>query len=206
MATEPAGHAPPLRFERAHRALQWTDAERRQLEAMLADFGERVYLRTILAEMDRHGIELTPQRISDTAQAWGWQARARARDIAARDAATITQTRNRLITNAVDKALGRESATLDVGALMDELRKIDVAYATWKAEQINETERYVFYQAAFEDFYRDNSDVASLFEFGGSLQCALCQEVAGGNPYTLQGMMAVDDPVHIGCLDVWEPV
>ena len=203
---DPRGHAPTLRLERAHRLLQWAEPERRALESELAEFGQRVYLRTVLAEMDRHGIALTPARIADTTKAWASQAAARVRDMAARDSTQIMLTRNRLITAAVDRALGKEGPSVDMSVLIAELQKVDDAYTSWKAEQINETERYAFYQAAFEDFYQQNSDLATLFDFGGSLQCPICQDIADAGPYTLQAMQDVEDPPHVGCLDTFVPI
>lgn len=206
MTDGPQFHAPSLRLERAHRLLQWSEPERAALQNELTDFGERVYLRTILAEMDRHGVTLTPARINDAARAWAPQMRARVQDMAARDATQIMQTRNRLITAAVDRALGKEAPNVDMRVLLEELQKVDAAYTSWKAEQINDTESYAFYQAAFEDFYRENTDLATLFDFTGSLGCDLCQSIAEAGPYTLQGMMDVEDPPHPNCGCAFQPV
>lgn len=197
-------HAPDPRAEYARRALSWGQTQQRALQERLADFGRTVYMRTVMQEAKRHGIEMTPARIQSLVDRYAAHMQNRVSDIAQAHAASIVRTHNVLIRAAATR-LAEEDPAINRYAFARRLARVEDAIGQWKWRQVNETERASFYQAGFEDFYLRNTDLASLFDFGGSLICEVCQEIAQSNPYSLQEMIEVDDPPHIGCLDVWTP-
>lgn len=198
------GHAPDAEVELLRRGLHWSDDERRALEAILGVFGEQIYFKSILQELASNDVQLTPAQLSEVRAAWVTLAREHLRDIARAHAGAIVRTYNGLVDgiveHAVEAAPGAAAADL-LATLEQEQRRI----WDWKSDQVQETERFAFYQAGFEEFYQRNTEYAALFEFGGSLICEICQDIAADNPYTFPDMQAVDDPPHIGCLDIWVP-
>jgi hypothetical protein len=199
----PSG-ARALPFLDAIRLPLWGPDRAREYTRFLQQWGERVYLATILRESARLGVVRSQHDVDQIAAAWRLEARERVSRLAGDHAAKIVATHDRMIRAAAERIL-EEHPTYNSRQLGAALARYDRELSAWKARQIQETERFAFYQAAFEDFYRNNSDRAALFSFLGSLQCGLCQEIAAENPHTLDSMRDVDDPPHIGCLDIWEP-
>lgn len=198
-------HVPSERALRALAGMTWGPPRAAEYQRFLERWGLRVYNASSLAQAARHGLAPTSLARLEYVRAISIEARNRVSEIAGAHAHSIVATHDAMLTRRA-AALADEHPDWPWSAVRAALIRFDDELARWKARQINETERFAFYQAAFEDFYRDNSDRGALFDFGGSLQCPVCQAIADANPYTLGGMQAVDDPPHQGCLDVWQPI
>ena len=95
-------------------------------------------------------------------------------------------------------AMPADTAPHDLAAL---IRRWDALRSDWKAPQIARTESATAAGRAVRDVGQRSRGTRKAY-FGGSLQCTICQTIAGNNPYE------PDDPFigslgHPNCLDVW---
>jgi hypothetical protein len=195
-------HVPSERALRALRGMTWGPPRAIAYQRFLETWGLKVYTASSISVAAGHGLLPTRQALRDYTASIKIEARNRVSELAGAHARSIISTHDAMLTRRAT-TIAEEHPSWPWSAIRASLIAYDDRLAAWKAQQVDETERFAFYQAAFEDFYRDNSDRGALFDFGGSLQCEACQEIAGSNPYTLSAMIEVDDPPHPGCLDIW---
>ena len=170
-----------------------SQAEGETLEDVLATLNEDAYSLALRSEVANAGgdaslVDLTNQAVVGAL-----------RKDAERSAASIVKTFEKDLLRFADAAAKNGATEAEMPELVAEwaLRR-----NMWKDAQIALTESARAAGQAQRDFINKTGAIGTA-TFGRSLQCAICAEIAQGNPYSL------DDPTvgmipHVGCLDSWD--
>jgi hypothetical protein len=116
-------------------------------------------------------------------------------------ASSICDTYNRDLINAIWGII-QDVPTANRWVIAYRLRAWEAARQGWKKPQIENTESFIIANEAKLLFYEYNKVTEPDAWFGYSLICAVCQDIAAKNPYTLAEAERIGLP-HIGCKDQW---
>jgi hypothetical protein len=174
-------------------AWRYQPDEREDLARVLEEEGRRAYTAGLRAAAREAGYGSVAVRLRDPAALAAVRARA------SWAAASVAATYDRDLAQALPRLA--EAAGGDATALAAAVRAWDEARWAWKAGQIARTETAWLRLRAQLDFARRNR-LRGRWYFGGSTRCALCVDLAGGNPYTAEEAERIGLP-HPGCHDRW---
>lgn len=178
----------------AHLAYRKTEDDVGSLADELFARNKRTMEESLLNEMQRLGYSVTHVQISDP------DVLRVIRDRADWAALKISQTYNYDLARAVGGII-RDVPTANRWVIAHRLGPWEAARNEWKESQIGVTEAFVARDYMVLEFYRLNN-IEVLAYFGYSLICEVCQEIAAGNPHTLEYAEATGLP-HPNCMDMW---
>lgn len=163
------------------------------LARILYETWVRVYEQTISQELEAAGQAPTePVTLGNEAVLESLRERSR------QTAAQVEKTWARDLESFV-RRLPKDTAPEEAPRLV---ARWNLERSMWKTAQIALTETATAQGAAQKDFLQRSRPAQGTALFGFSLQCALCQQIAAGNPYALDDP-AIGDIPHPGCLDMW---
>jgi len=176
----------------AHRVTEDDVTERADI---LFRHNKRVAEESLLREMQSLGYSVTHIQITDPVVL------REIRERADWSALKIGQTYNYDLAKAV-RGIIEDTPTANRWVIAHRLGIWESARNDWKEDQIGTTETYWSRHHAIMEFYRLNNIEVRAW-FGHSLICEQCQEIAAGNPYTLEQAEAIGLH-HVNCRDRWD--